>query len=51
MIWEIQLTQIATAFGDENLASDGAAHTNDRSSPSNKTVLPGYGPLSAENFA
>jgi hypothetical protein len=37
MIWEIQLTQIATAFGDENLASDGAARTPDRSSRSNET--------------
>jgi hypothetical protein len=25
-IWEIQLTQIAAATGDENLAGDGAAH-------------------------
>jgi hypothetical protein len=25
-IWEIQLTQIADALGDENLAGGGAAH-------------------------
>jgi hypothetical protein len=25
-IWEIQLTQIAAATGDENLAGDGIAH-------------------------
>jgi hypothetical protein len=31
-IWEIQLTQIARAFGDENLASDDATRTTDRSS-------------------
>jgi hypothetical protein len=30
-IWEIQLTQIATATGDENLAGDGVAHSVDRS--------------------
>jgi len=30
-IWEIQLTQIATATGDENLAGDGATHSLDRS--------------------
>jgi hypothetical protein len=31
-IWEIQLTRIACALGDENLAGDGAAHTDDASS-------------------
>jgi hypothetical protein len=31
-IWEIHLTQIAAATGDENLAGDGAAHWLDRSS-------------------
>jgi hypothetical protein len=41
MIWEIQLTQIATAFGDENLANDGAARATDRSSRSNKSGSPG----------
>jgi hypothetical protein len=30
-IWEIQLTQIATATGDENLVGDGAAHRPDSS--------------------
>jgi len=30
-IWEIHLTQIAAATGDENLAGDGAAHWHDRS--------------------
>jgi hypothetical protein len=30
-VWEIQLTQIAAATGDENLAGDGAAHSLDRS--------------------
>jgi hypothetical protein len=30
-IWEIHLTQIAAATGDENLAGDGAAHCPDRS--------------------
>jgi hypothetical protein len=31
-IWEIHLTQIAAATGDENLAGDGAAHGGDSSS-------------------
>jgi hypothetical protein len=31
-IWEIQLTRIAGALGDENLAGDGAAHFADSSS-------------------
>jgi hypothetical protein len=30
-IWEIHLTQIATATGDENLAGDGVTHIGDRS--------------------
>jgi len=30
-IWEIHLTQIATATGDENLAGGGATHSEDRS--------------------
>jgi hypothetical protein len=30
-IWEIQLTQIATATGDENLVGDRAAHRPDSS--------------------
>jgi hypothetical protein len=33
-IWEIHLTQIAAATGDENLAGDGVAHTGDSSSGS-----------------
>ena len=41
MIWEIQLTQIATAFGDENLASNGAARTTTVAGPSNETAWPG----------
>jgi hypothetical protein len=30
-IWEIQLTQIATATGDENLVGDGVTHSRDSS--------------------
>jgi hypothetical protein len=30
-IWEIQLTRIAVALGDENLADGGAARPNDPS--------------------
>jgi hypothetical protein len=43
-IWEIQLTQIATATGDENLVGDGAAHTGDSSSGETSTPLSGYCP-------
>jgi hypothetical protein len=32
-IWEIQLTQIARAFGDENLAGDDATRCSDGSRP------------------
>jgi hypothetical protein len=31
-IWEIHLTQIAAATGDENLAGDGVTHFGDSSS-------------------
>jgi len=31
-IWEIHLTQIATATGDENLAGNGVAHLLESSS-------------------
>jgi hypothetical protein len=31
-IWEIHLTQIAAATGDENLAGDGVTHGGDGSS-------------------
>jgi len=40
-IWEIQLTQIATATGDENLAGDGAAHAVDRSRRETSSPLSG----------
>jgi hypothetical protein len=30
-IWEIQLTQIATAIGDENLAGNGVTHPGESS--------------------
>jgi len=32
-IWEIHLTQIATAIGDENLVGNGVTHFGDSSSP------------------
>jgi hypothetical protein len=35
-IWEIQLAQIARAFGDENLAGDDATRCNDGSRPYGK---------------
>jgi hypothetical protein len=38
-IWEIQLTQIATAIGDENLVGNGVAHPVDRSRSETSTRL------------
>jgi anti-sigma28 factor (negative regulator of flagellin synthesis) len=37
-IWEIQLTQIAIALGDENLAGDDATRCADGSSPATQTA-------------
>jgi hypothetical protein len=43
-IWEIHLTQIATATGDENLAGDGVTHKGDDSSEETNRLVLGYCP-------